>query len=345
MSAVAIVQTAFIGDVVLATPLFEAAKKNNPSDRIAAVVRRGCENLIETNPYIDDLIVWDKHGGDKGIKGIMRIAREFRRLGVHTALVPHRSLRSAIAVRLAGVKTRVGFDKGGGRWLHTHRVPHRFGVHEVERNLLLAEELGWDTAGISPLIVPDEHDRQAVSGILDDTGRFCVLAPGSVWTTKKWPTEHYAETAGVFVRRGMTVICSGGPADSRECSAITEAVPGVVDLCGKLTLRQSAELYRNAEFVLTNDSAPQHIAAAMGTWTFAVFGPTIRDFGFWPYSAKGVLIEDTEATCRPCGIHGHMQCPNGDHVCMQRITPEMVVHIIDTHVGTQSTGEIATGER
>lgn len=344
MKAVAVVQTAFIGDVVLATPLFEAAKKNNPGDRIVAVVRRGCENLIETNPYIDDLIIWDKHGGDKGAKGILRIAREFRRLGVQTALVPHRSLRSALAVRFAGVKTRVGFDKGGGRWFHSHRVQHRFGVHEVERNLLLATEIGWDTEGIEPLIVPDDHDRKAVSGIIENINQYCVVAPGSVWTTKKWPVEYYTEVAREFTGRGMTVICSGGSADSNECSTITKNVPGAIDLCGKLTLRQSAELYRNAAFVLTNDSAPQHIAAAMGTWTFAVFGPTVREFGFWPYSAKGVLIEDASAVCRPCGIHGHMQCPNGDHVCMRRITPEIVVNIVDSHIGTPAMGETAAGE-
>ncbi len=128
MAAVAIVQTAFIGDVVLATPLFEAARMSSPDDMIVAVVRSGCENIIENNPFVDKIIVWDKYGKDRSIKGILRIAKKLRSLNVHTALIPHRSFRSALALYLSGADTRIGFAKGGGALFHTVRIPYRTGM-------------------------------------------------------------------------------------------------------------------------------------------------------------------------------------------------------------------------
>jgi len=97
-------------------------------------------------------------------------------------------------------------------------------------------------------------------------------------------------------------------------------------------LRQSAELYRRSGFLLTGDTAPQHLAAAVGARVFALFGPTVRDFGFWPYTERGVIIEEN-MECRPCGIHGHTTCPLGTHACMKNISPDTVIKIIDEIIG------------
>jgi len=328
MSAVAIVQTAFIGDVILATPLFEAARAACPGETIEAVVRKGCENLVMNNPYVDVIVPWDKHGVEKGITGIRLIARTIRDVGIHTAVVPHRSLRSSIALLLAGVKTRIGFAKGGGSLLHTIRVPYRLGVHEVERNLELARAAGWKHEGFRPAIFPNDIDRSVVGDIVRDLGPFCVLAPGSVWATKMWPAEYYIRVGGEYAKRGLGIVLSGGPDDETLCRGIAGNVPGAVPVAGLLTLRQSAELYRRARFVLTGDSAPQHIAAAMDARVFSIFGPTVRDFGFWPYTDRGVVIEES-LDCRPCGTHGHRECREDHHRCMRAVTPDRVIGIID----------------
>ena len=328
MPAVAVVQTAFIGDVVLATPLFEAARVSCPGDTVVAVVRMGCENILGNNPFVDEIVVWDKHGKDTGIGGIFRIGRRLRDLGVHTAIVPHRSLRTALALFLSGAKKRIGFNKGGGALLHTERVPYMSGMHEVERNLLLAEAAGWKSEGFRPAIFTDDSDRTVVDGILRDTGTYCVFAPGSVWATKIWPAEYYARTGAEFARRGKTVVLSGGKDDGDLCRSIAESIPGAVNACGLLTLRQSAELYSRAEFVLTGDTAPQHLAAAAGARVFSIFGPTVRDFGFWPYTDRGVVIEE-DLYCRPCGVHGHRECPEKHFRCMRSIAYEKVVEIIE----------------
>jgi len=333
MASIAIVQTAFIGDMVLATPLLEAARVSFPGDRIVCVLRKGCENIVGNNPSVDEVVVWDKHGADSGIGGIRRIGRALRNLRVHTALIPHRSLRSALALYLSGAENRIGFAKGGGSLFHTVRVPYRRGIHEVERNLMLAKAAGWKSEGFRPALFPDDHDRAAVDGEVGDLGPYCVFAPGSVWKTKMWPAEFYAKTGAEFARRGMRVVLSGGAGDYSLCALLADEISGAVTACGSLTLRQSAEMYRRAEFVLTGDTAPQHLAAAMDARVFSIFGPTVRDFGFWPYTDRGVIIEE-DVDCRPCGVHGHEECPEKHHFCLRSITAEKVVNIIDDHLGT-----------
>ena len=172
MAAVAVVQTAFIGDVILATPLLESARKTRPGDTVVAVVRSGCENLLGNNPHVDEIIVWDKKGEDSGIAGIFRIAKKLSRFGIETALIPHRSFRSGLALFLSGAKERIGFDRGGGRCFHTRSVHYRFGIHEVERNLRLAKEAGWEWKGLKPAVFPDERDKALVDSFLGACGPF-----------------------------------------------------------------------------------------------------------------------------------------------------------------------------
>ncbi len=332
MSAVAVVQTAFIGDVVLALPLLESARRSAPGQTVVAVVRAGCENILGNNPNVDEIVVWDKHGPDRGVAGILRVAKRLSALGVETALTPHRSLRTGLAVFLSGARTRIGFSRGGGAPFLTRRVPWRLGVHEVERNLGLARAAGWFTDGLRPAIFPDDADRATVDAVLQGVDRFCTLAPGSVWETKMWPEESYIGVGTHFSERGLRVAVSGGPGDRDLCARVAAGIPGAIDTCGKLTLRQSAEVYRRSEFVVTGDTAPQHLAAAMDARVFSIFGPTVREFGFWPYSPKGVVIEE-ELSCRPCGIHGHRSCPDRTHLCMRRITDSAVIRIIEETTG------------
>jgi heptosyltransferase-2 len=328
MAAVAVIQTAFIGDVVLVTPLFESARRSSPDMRIIAVVRDGCENILENNPCIDTILVWKKQGSGRGFGGILSLAGMLRQNGVTVALVPHRSARSGFAALLSGAKERIGFAKGGGALFHSVRVPWLAGIHEVERNLMLADVLGWKTEGLRPALYPDDRDRFVIDGIVGGIGFYFVLAPGSVWPTKMWPADSYREVGQYFSRKGMRALISGGNNDRDICDAVAAGIPGSLDVSGRLTLRQSAELYRRSEFVLTGDTAPQHLAAAAGARVYSIFGPTVREFGFWPYSERGTVIEEN-ISCRPCGIHGHRSCPNRTHLCMRRITSGKVIGIIE----------------
>jgi heptosyltransferase II len=328
MNAVAVVQTAFLGDVVLATPLLESVRKSCPGSRVVAVVRRGCENVLGNNPFADDILVWDKRGAEGGALGIAGFASRLRTYGIETALIPHRSFRTGLAAMLAGIPVRIGFAKGGGSFFHTMRVPYQYGIHEVERNLMLASAARFKSEGLRPAVFPDDADREAVDRVLAGIGEFCVFAPGSVWPTKRWPVDSYIETGRHFAEKGLRAVLSGGDDDTGLCASIAEGIPGAVDVSGKLTVRRSAELYRRSRFVLTGDTAPQHIAAAVDARVFALFGPTVREFGFWPYTDRGVVIEES-VDCRPCGAHGHVECPERTHLCMERITEKNVIRAIE----------------
>lgn len=328
MAAVAVVQTAFIGDVILATPLLESARKSQQNETVVAVVRSGCENLLGNNPYVDEIITWDKKGEDSGIAGILRMAKKLSRFRIKTVLIPHRSFRSGMVLFLSGAKERIGFDRGGGVCFHTRSIHYRLGVHEVERNLMLAKEAGWEWKGLKPAVFPDDKDKAFVDTILGNNDPFCVFAPGSVWPTKMWPEEFYRETGVYFAKKGLQVVFSGGKDESEVCTKLASGIPGAQNTCGLFTLRQSGELYRRSRFVLTGDTAPQHLAAAMDAVVFSIFGPTTSRFGFWPYTEKGTVIE-ADVNCRPCGVHGHKACPNRTYQCMRRITSEEVVGIIE----------------
>jgi heptosyltransferase-2 len=293
-----------------------------------AVVRSGCENLLGNNPFVDEILIWDKQGIDSGIPGIFRMAKKLSRFRIKTALIPHRSFRSGLVLFLSGAEERIGFARGGGACFHTRRVHYRLGIHEVERNLLLARAAGWEWRGLKPAVFPDEADKTLVDGILRGIDAFCVFAPGSVWPTKRWPEDFYRETGDYFAQKGLRVVISGGADDREICAKLAAGIPRALDACGLLTLRQSGELYRRSLFVLTGDSAPQHLAAAVNATVFSIFGPTISRYGFWPYSEKGTVIE-ADVNCRPCGVHGHKTCPNRTYQCMKRITGEEVIGIIE----------------
>lgn len=330
MSSVAVIQTAFIGDVVLSTPLFEALRRSFPGKEVLGVVRPGCDNLLGNNPFVDRVIVWAKHssGGD-GVTGFSGIVRELRNSYIDLALIPHRSFRTGLAAFCSGIKIRAGFMKGSGAVFHSVRVPYTLGIHEIDRNQMLASAVGIESKDLVPRIFPDENDIATVDDILRGIDSpFCVFAPGSVWATKAWPWDYYARAGSELAKRGISIVLSGGMDDRETCNRIDENMNGNrLNLCGLLSLRQSAELYRRARVVLTGDSAPQHIAAAMDACVVSVFGPTVRDFGFWPFNAKSVMVEEY-LECRPCGVHGHKTCPLGTLDCMRRVTPEKVVSVI-----------------
>jgi heptosyltransferase-2 len=151
--------------------------------------------------------------------------------------------------------------------------------------------------------------------------RMIALAPGSVWATKRWP--YYTELARALSADGRIVIV-GGAEDSSLALEIRSAVPDAVDATGALPLLASAELIGRCSVIVTNDSAPLHLASAMGTPTVAIFGPTVPDFGFGPLAPSRVVVGHETLTCRPCHRHGPRRCPLTHFRCMRELTPELV---------------------
>ena len=339
---VLIIQTAFVGDVVLSTPLFEAARTRLGAGRIGAVVRPETGGLLHNNPHVDDIEIYDKNGRQKGPVELMRLASRLRKASYDTALIPHRSFRSAVLARLAGIPVRVGFDRSAGRRLMTDRVPYP-AAHEVERNLSLLAPWPVDTAGLRPTLYPDDADRVAVDLLMQEssaeaTDRILGIGAGSVWATKRWPPERFA----ALIRRiaeehDYRAVLFGSVEDRPLCCDIAQASgTDPLNAAGRLSLLQSAALAARCTAFVSNDTGMGHVAAAMGTPVVAIFGPTVPAFGFTPHGEGHRVVERTLA-CRPCSSHGGNRCPIGTHDCMRDITVDQVMNTVSVRLGESET--------
>jgi heptosyltransferase-2 len=328
---VLIVQTAFIGDVILATALVESVKHKWPDVAIDFVVIPAAANILECNPAVRRVVSFYKRGKHRGIFKLWKFARTLRAERYDLAIVPHRSLRSALLPWLASIPHRVGFDRSAGRWLFTDIVAYRR-VHEVERNLDLLKPFGGGMA-YPPKMYWSEDDDKKVGTTLNTRTRqltpIVALAPGSVWYTKRWPQEYFEELAESVLdsTRGMVVLI-GGSEDAALCTKISAAVGGrCYSVAGELSLRQTAALLNRCTVLVSNDSAPTHLAVASHCRVITIFGSTTPEFGFAPYDPSGTrhAVVEARLSCRPCTDHGRRKCPLGTLECMNSITPGRVV--------------------
>ena len=322
-SRVVVIQTAFLGDVVLTTGLLtHLAERFGPVD---VVTTRTAGPLLESHPAVRRVLVYDKRGADRGLGGLLRTARELRRAGYARAYLPHRSIRTAALALLARIPERIGFAGSAGALGYTRSVPRPAGGHEAERILALAQPEAGARARVALGLTA--QDRNEAAAWLDAHGvaePFVAMAPGSIWGTKRWPGY-----AGLAARVPEPVVIIGGPEDRALGDAIAAAAPGRVHVAaGALSLRGSAALVERALVLVTNDSAPLHLGSAAGIRTVAIFGPTIPGFGFGPRGAADRIIELNGLPCRPCSSHGPEVCPLGHHRCMRDLRVEVVLEAV-----------------
>ena len=323
-----IVQTAFIGDVILATPLAQAAHEIFAPCQVDFMVIPAAANLLEKNRSINRVLIFDKRDQQRSVSALWRFAKALRSANYDLAIVPHRSLRSALLVWLARIPQRIGFDRSAGAFLFTQRVRYQE-KHEVERNLDLLRPFGEIPERLKPRVDWDEVDTARVAELTknaDSKRIWCALAPGSVWATKRWPVDRFAKLANALIAEvNANVFLIGGQSDAGLCREIQQTVgENCFNLAGMLSLRQSAALLDCCSVLISNDSAPTHLGVATTCKVLTIFGPTVARFGFAPYGEGHGVIEQ-DLPCRPCSAHGTQKCPIGTHACMQEIAVEDVV--------------------
>jgi len=309
-----LIQTAFLGDVILATPVIAELKRIFPTAEISVLVKKGNETLLENNPHIQEIFTFEKSKGK--FKELFRLVRTFRRLKFDLVVNLHRFGSSGLMTALSGAKTTIGFDKNPFSFTYSKRFPHTLGdgTHEVARNLSLIQEYG--AIGLRrPELYPSQSAQNNVSAYTQEP--FFCLAPASVWYTKQLPLEKWMELTKQKLDEGKIYLL-GGKQDYNLCEQIRNNVQSdrVVNLCGTLNLLESAVLMSKAQRNFVNDSGPLHIASAMNAPVTAFFCSTIPEFGFGPLSEDSrVLQVEEKLSCRPCGLHGHSDCPKGNFKC------------------------------
>jgi heptosyltransferase-2 len=327
-----VIQTSFLGDVILTTPLIAELARRGPVDVLATP--QGA-TVLANNPHIRATIRYDKRGTYGSALGLWHTVKEVRGGRPYdVAYLAQGSFRSGLLAMLTGAKERIGFASSTGRVLYTKQVQYRPDHHHAQRLWSLsmsdcADPPTYDQ--IRPRLYPGDADREAVDRLLRKAGAvsqpIVAVAPGSAWGTKRWP--YYVELADRLAE-DFRIAIIGSSADAGIASEIAHELPAesVINGTGSLSLLASAELIGRAQAIVTNDSAPQHLASAMGTPTLSIFGPTVPDFGFGPLAERHIVAGHTGLSCRPCHRHGPQRCPLGHWRCMRELSAEYISSLL-----------------
>lgn len=323
-----IIHTAFIGDIVLSTPLIKKLRDTYPKAEITYLTTPVGASILRNNPHLNHIIEYDKRGEHKGMKGFWAIAKKLKMEAYNLVITPHRYLRSTFLTFLTGAPIRRGYDSAAASFLYNERVHYDKSKHEVEKLLSFVPKDEGKRYEIE--IFPTELEVEKVDKLLEKRReKVVVVAPGSKWFTKKWPLEYFNRVIKELEKReDATVVVVGG---KEEMFFNMPLANTTIDLRGKTTLLELAEVIRRADIVLTNDSSPIHIASAFpNVRILALFGPTVEKFGFFPWSKNSEVFQVEGLECRPCSIHGGDSCPKKHFKCMLDIKPEMVLERIES---------------
>ncbi|QDK82049.1 glycosyltransferase family 9 protein [Spirosoma sp. KCTC 42546] len=323
-----IIQTAFIGDVILATALLEQLHEARPDAILDVLVRQGNESLLANHPFLTDVLVWQKKGTK--YRDLWRLLRTVRERKYDAVLNLQRYGTMGLLTAFSGAKVTIGFTKNPFARFFTHQVDHRFepGVHEVDRNAGMLPVLGIaEPPRHRPKLYPSVADYTAVKGYQSQS--YVCMAPMSVWFTKQYPTERWVELIK-SLPKNLTIYLLGAPTDMAACEilkTLSERAE-VVNLAGKLSLLKSAALQQGAVMNYVNDSAPLHLCSAMNAPTTAIFCSTVPEFGFGPLADVSRVVQTPELLdCKPCNLHGRKACPLGHFKCAWGIRVEELAQL------------------
>ena len=331
MKKILIIQTAFLGDVVLATALVEKLHAFYPEAKLDFLLRKGNEALLKEHPLLREVLIWDKQQGK--YKGLLKLLKQIRAEKYDLVVNVQRFGATGILTAFSGAEEKVGFEKNPFSRLFTRRYVHdvESGTHEVERNHLLIASL-TDGRPAKPKLYPSPVDFGKVEQLKQEP--FICIAPTSVWFTKQYPQEQWVTLINSIDPK-YKIYLLGSPADKAHCDEIIRQSTSqrAENLCGQLNLLQSAALMRDAVLNYVNDSGPMHLASALNAPTCAIYCSTVPRFGFGPLADFAHVVEREEPLyCRPCGLHGYKACPEGHFKCARDIRNEQLVEVLQKAV-------------
>lgn len=323
--AILVVRFSAIGDILLTTPLLRALRARHPEARITVLTKRRFAPLVSDNPNLDEVV------GIAPGEGVASIARRLRGTRYSHLLDLHGSLRSrALRAVLPGHWSGYAKRRIAREILILAKRDHYPSHRPVaERYFEAAAALGVVPDGGPPdfALGPEAEERAdawLARARAESNGRFVAIAPGAAHATKRWPPAHWVELTRRLIQGGSGVVVLGGPEDAALAGAIVErAGGGTASAAGELGLQASGAVIRRAAALVSGDTGAMHMATGTGTPVVALFGPTVGQFGFFPYNARATVLQ-RDLSCRPCSSKGGPVCPLIHHRCLREITPEAV---------------------
>ena len=294
-----IIHTAFIGDIVLSTPLIQKLKDLYPKSEIDYLTLPTNQSVLYNNPNLNEIILYDKKGKDKGIKGFLKVLKILKQKKYDYAVIPHRFIKSILLAKLAKIPDIVGFDVATGSSLLDKKVHYDMKKHEVERLLNL---VGYEGKKIPVRIYPAKENFVKIEKMLTISGytgkkeqKLILVAPGSQRPEKMWPIEKYREIIERLKKNKNYFIGITGSKSEKELTLNFEKDKNVIDFRGEISLVEFGALISKADVVVGNDSSPIHIASGFEKpFVIGIFGPGKRSLGFFPWTEKSNVIEDNE---------------------------------------------------
>jgi lipopolysaccharide heptosyltransferase I len=353
-----LIKLSAVGDVVNTIPVAHKLRRRYPEARLDWLVSSPIAELLRDHPAIDNVLEfvrdeWRTPWRLASFATATRLAATLRAVRYDLVLDLQGQMRSAAFAFATGAPVRIGFDRPRasvwdassrkfpeetrkhawqgareGSWLaYTHHIPvPTLDLHAVDRYLSVGPLLGLDDGAADfSFAIPDEATKR-IDALMDyyeaANKKLAVLAPGTIWETKEWRSDGFAEVARHFLQQGFAVTLIGAARERAACDAVAQLAPGAVNLAGETTLIELAALIRHSTICITNDSGPMHLAVAVDRPVVSIFGPT-DPIWIGPYGRAGAVLQ-AELSCSPCYLRQLSRCPN-DHACMKDVSAQAVI--------------------
>jgi heptosyltransferase II len=314
-----LVQTSFLGDTILSTPVIAGIKRLFPKAELWMMTTPLSADLVRRDPLLNGVITFDKRKRRAGVLGLIKASRELKLMQFDRAYSLHRSYRTSLLLWMARIPLRIGCADAKGR-LFYHRLEKRdFRQHDVIRNMsILAGDAVLDPDAMHMRLFAPSLDEIGirVRDAVPPSGSYAVLVPGSAWRTKMWNWEGFRQVAEFLVGIGYGVVLLGAGSDRTICAQVAQNLP-LVDLSGNTGIADAMHVIKHARLVVCNDSMSLHMASAFQVPTVAIFCATSVDFGYGPWKNRAIVVEQKNLDCKPCRPHGSVKCPNGTEACMR----------------------------
>jgi lipopolysaccharide heptosyltransferase I len=353
-----LIKLSAVGDVVHTIPVLNKLRRRYPAVQLDWLVTPAIAELLRHYPAITNVIEFEREAWSTPWRlapfaSYARLAAKLRAAGYDLVVDMHGQFRTAALALATGAPARIGFDRPRanvwkasarsfpeqarkhawqgareGSWLaYTHHIPvPTLDLHAVDRYLNVGPILGLDREPADFFFPIPQPAISRVDALLSAHGAgradIVVMAPGTVWETKRWGSDKFAEVAGHFLSKGFAVVLIGSPRERVVCEDVAALAPGVIDLAGMTTLSELAELIRRSAISITNDSGPMHLAAALDRPVVSIFGPT-DPIWIGPYH-RGNAVLQASLACSPCYLRKLKHCHHG-HACMRSVSPVAVI--------------------
>jgi heptosyltransferase-2 len=326
-----LVQTSFLGDTILSTPVIGGLRQIFPDADLWMMTTPESSHLVKRDPWLTGVISYDKRKSQSGFSGIWSMAKRLREMRFDRVYALHRSARTAVLLWLSGIPVRIGFQDAKLGFFYTERRFRSPKIHDVLRNLsILSGHV--PLSGLNTdmrLFAPEKEEMdQDFLDQLPPSGEYILLVPGSVWNTKRWSGQGYRQVIQYLNRTSRKVVLGGSPAERPLLEEISAGLD-VVNIAGITGISETLYVTKNARLVVCNDSMALHLASAFQIPNVAVFCATCPSFGFSPWKNRAIVVERSDLACKPCRRHGSMECPNKTWECINGLPAERVIEAME----------------